>query len=194
MSVQLRTYADIARYLGITSATVSGWARKGWLATQGPWSPAEARAAADRSRQRAGRGSTAPHGTPSRWRAGCTCHACRRAHSHETRTRRAAARLQWWQTRQAPLLQALADGAPWADALAEAGVSSQAVHAHRKRSPQFAADLDRALMAGRDPRLDHGRAGAWRAGCRCPECRAHHESTRQLSSDTTGPTTKETTA
>lgn len=31
---------------------------------------------------------------------------------------------------------------------------------------------------GRGAVAAHGTAGAWRAGCRCPECREYHEGTR----------------
>lgn len=174
----LHTFADVARHVGVTPPTVRAWVEKGWLTASGPWTTADARAAAARSRQRAGRGAVAAHGTASRWRAGCSCEACRAAHNAESRDMREAARVEWWADREAPLLEALAGGVPWREALAEVGATAQAVTAHRYRSPAFAAALDAALMEGRDQSLEHGTAGAWRAGCRCPECREYHEGTR----------------
>lgn len=178
-AVQLRSYAEVARHVGVSSRTVQDWAAKGWLSGAGPWSAADARAAAARSRQRGGRGPSAAHRSASRWRAGCRCAECRAAHGEATKITREAARAAWWESREAPLLEALAGGARWADALAVVGATSPAVTGHRRRSVEFAAALDAALLEGRDPAIEHGTASAWRAGCRCPECREHHEGTRR---------------
>lgn len=172
------SFADVARRAGVTPATVRTWVGKGWLAASGPWTAADVRAAAARSRQQAGRGSSAAHGTPSRWRAGCTCELCRAAHTEDTKAAREASRVAWWQERERPLLDALASGAPFREAVAEVGATAQAVTAHRRRSSSFAAALDDALRQGRDGAIEHGRASAWRAGCRCPECREEHERSR----------------
>ena len=85
---------------------------------------------------------------------------------------------QWWQDREGPLLAEVAEGAPYGEVLRGHGVTAQAVTGHRRRSPEFARALDAALLAGRDPELSHGSATGWRAGCRCPECREHHERSR----------------
>lgn len=175
---EVGTFAGAARVARVTPATVRGWVAKGWLPKSGPWSVAEVRAAARRGRQRTGRGTTAEHGTASRWRAGCQCAACTAAHNEDTRARRAEARAQWWQDREGPLLAEVAEGAPYGEVLRGHGVTAQAITGHRRRSPEFARALDVALLAGRDPELSHGSATGWRAGCRCPECREHHERSR----------------
>ncbi|CVN86246.1 Uncharacterised protein [Streptococcus pneumoniae] len=91
---------DVARQVGVTPPTVRVWVEKGWLTATGPWTTADARAAAARSRQRAGRGAVAAHSTANRWRAGCSCEACRAAHNTESRDMREAARVEWWADRK----------------------------------------------------------------------------------------------
>lgn len=52
-------------------------------------------------------------------------------------------------------------------------VAYQRVYTHRVYDPEWGEALDEALMRGRDPGLEHGRAATYRLGsCRCPECRA----------------------
>jgi hypothetical protein len=51
-------------------------------------------------------------------------------------------------------------------------VSPQQIHAFASINPAFRAELDQALMAGRDKSLRHGSPTTYRLhGCRCPECR-----------------------
>lgn len=76
------------------------------------------------------------------------------------------------------LIEALARGSSYRAAAEEAGVTMHAITRHRQRDQEFAAAIDSALRAGRDPSLAHGSHGGWRAGCRCPECRAYHDATR----------------
>ena len=46
------------------------------------------------------------------------------------------------------------------------------VHRYRAYDPQWAIDVDQALMDGRDPNVPHGTANGYRwHKCRCPECR-----------------------
>ena len=174
----MHTLAAVARYAGVTPPTVRQWIEKGWLKASGPWTAGAVDAAAQRSRQRAGRGPQSAHGTASRWRAGCHCVACVEAHNADSRQSREAARRQWWEEREAPLVEAIRQGTAYREVLTELGISAQAVTAHRRRSETFARALDAALLEARDERLEHGTASGWRAGCRCPECRAHHEATR----------------
>lgn len=168
------TLAAAARLAGLTPPSIRLWIRKGWLSAEPPWTLEQLRAASDQSRQRPGSGSEAEHGTPTRWRGGCTCDACRDAHNEDTWSRRETARVLWWQSRTGPLLELLASGTPYGEALHELGLTAQAVTGHRRRDPGFAQALDEALMLGRDPDLSHGGSTAWRQGCRCPECREYH--------------------
>lgn len=83
-----------------------------------------------------------------------------------------------WAERGPRLCGLIAAGRPYREALGEVGVTAQAVTAHRRRDPGFAARLDVALYDGRDETLTHGSAMGWRQGCRCPECRDTHEASR----------------
>ena len=51
------------------------------------------------------------------------------------------------------------------------GLKTQRVASAIWRDPLLRTQLDDALMQGRDPRVQHGRRLAYRAGCWCPECR-----------------------
>lgn len=170
----LTSRAAAAREAGVTPMTVSGWISKGWL-TEPPWTPHQVAKAAERSTRTGRRGSSSEHGTPSRWRAGCPCEKCAAAHRADDAARLRTRRMAEWAEREPGLLADLAAGTRYSEALARAEVTAQAVTEHRRRDPGFAERLDQALMAGRDPGLDHGRPIAWRSGCRCPECRAEHE-------------------
>ncbi|MFI7398829.1 hypothetical protein ACI2K6_16750 [Microbacterium sp. NPDC006705] len=100
------------------------------------------------------------------------------AHNAESRQFREAARRQWWDEREESLLDAIRQGTAYREVLTELGITAQAVTAHRRSSETFVRALYAALLDARDERLEHGTASGWRAGCRCPECRAHHEATR----------------
>lgn len=178
---RVTTQAEAARLLGVTPMTVRRWISTGLLA-EPPWTRRTLRVAArlaTRRRETHGSppiGSSAEHGTASRWRAGCDCDACRAAHTGDTTSRRAAARATWWAQREAAFLDDLASGATYREALEAQEISANAVAARRRRDPTFAARLWDALEAGRDPSLEHGTSGAWRYGrCRCRECWEHHE-------------------
>lgn len=51
------------------------------------------------------------------------------------------------------------------------GVTTQKVASMIRRDLGLRAELDEALMEGRDPEVQHGRRLAYRKGCWCPECR-----------------------
>jgi len=51
------------------------------------------------------------------------------------------------------------------------GLTTQRVASAIRRDPILRAELDDALMQGRDPKIQHGRRLAYREGCWCPECR-----------------------
>lgn len=171
----IRTLVAAARIVGVTPGTIRLWLDRGWLRTSGPWTAQQVRRAAERAPHPGARGIQAAHGTPSRWRAGCPCDDCLAAHNAEIAELREAARFAWWADREKSLLEALASGERYSEALERLDITAQAVTAHRRRSPAFAAALDQALMAGRDPDLQHGAWPGWKGGCRCPECRELHE-------------------
>lgn len=166
-----------ANAIGAAATTVSQWVRTAKLGPP-PWTLTELRQVAASMRQTPGLRSE--HGTVSRWRAGCDCRRCTKAHLAELRTRRARASgndYDW--TKLAPLiLKAIAAGGRYSDVLDRLGVTSRAVTAYRVHHPQFAQKLDQALMQGRDETITHGCDRSWRAGCRCPECRQYHDNTR----------------
>lgn len=163
-----------ARLAGVGQRTIRRWIDAGLLAGPPPWTDAQVQQAAAAGGQPTRRGTREPHGTPARYDAGCDCPDCRRANTQEKKPTlpltQVAVELQ-------PVLDALAAGAGYAEALATHGYSRQRITALR-RWPVVTQALDTALMAGRDPDLDHGTPGAWRAGCRCPDCRTYHDIAR----------------
>ena len=76
------------------------------------------------------------------------------------------------------LCELLAAGARYGDAGHQVGATTREVAAYRRRDPAFAARLDAALIEGRDPDVAHGTSVGWGTGCRCPDCREHHETYR----------------
>ena len=82
-----------------------------------------------------------------------------------------------WKSLTPQFLALLASGEAYGRAVELIGESVQGVQWHRTRDSGFAKAVDAALMVGRDASLEHGGATAWRRGCRCPECREHHEQT-----------------
>lgn len=77
------------------------------------------------------------------------------------------------------LLQLLRDGASMHDACDRIGVTNKQVAAYTRAHPNWNADLNEALMAGRDPDLNHGTYRAYRYDkCRCPECRSAAKATK----------------
>lgn len=128
--------------------------------------------------RKVGRPATAEHGTASCWRAGCRCDACREAHYadlFETRARQHDDRLApVWDG----LLADLAGGMGYGEACERAEIPPAQLRRMLSRGrpidDERLAALDAALMEGRDEGLPHGTAMAWKAKCRCPECREAH--------------------
>jgi hypothetical protein len=69
------------------------------------------------------------------------------------------------------LLDGARDGQRFADVANRLGLTTQKVASAIGRDPVLRAELDAALMEGRDPTIQHGRRLAYRHGCWCPECR-----------------------
>lgn len=121
----------------------------------------------------------APHGTTQRWRNGCRCDACLDAHNLDTRDRRRVASAAQLDLIAANLVSRLAAGDPFAQVARDLGTTPTAIHGRASWDPAWAALIDAALIAGRDPLLNHGSASAYRHGrCRCPECRQFHTSSQ----------------
>jgi len=69
------------------------------------------------------------------------------------------------------LLEGARSGYKFASLTKRLGLTTQKVAAAIWRDPALRAELDQALMQGRDPKIQHGRRLAYREGCWCPECR-----------------------
>lgn len=164
----ITSYAAAARKAGVSARTISDWVTRGVLSAP-PWTRRELTAAA--RKRTATKPQSAEHGTASRWRAGCDCDACRDAHNRDSRDRRRAGRGDALAETWPLLLEAVAAGVPLGQACANVGLAAASLGRVLRPHPDLRAQLDAALMDGRDPDTDHGTQGAYRAGCRCPECR-----------------------
>jgi hypothetical protein len=69
------------------------------------------------------------------------------------------------------LLEGARSGYKFASVTNRLGLTTQKVAAAIWRDPALRAELDEALMQGRNPKIQHGRRLAYRQGCWCPECR-----------------------
>lgn len=69
------------------------------------------------------------------------------------------------------LLEGARSGRKFADVAKHLGVTTQKVAATISRDSALRAQLDEALMQGRDPKIRHGQRLAYREGCWCSECR-----------------------
>jgi len=70
------------------------------------------------------------------------------------------------------LLDGARAGQKFGDVANRVGLTTQKVASAIGRDPALRAELDEALMAGRDPQIQHGRRLGYRRGCWCPECRS----------------------
>jgi hypothetical protein len=116
------------------------------------------------------------------------CAVCRieRRRADADRRRRIAEAALPERTRLA-LLDVLRSGVPLSTACEGFGVSTVAVHRFRAHDAAWGLLLDEALMAGRDPNLEHGTEWAYRWGkCRCPECREWKAEARRWKPRTRG--------
>jgi DNA-binding transcriptional MerR regulator len=166
-----------ARIVGVSAATIRRWVNLGTLPT-GPWTQTQLKRAGQKSASVRRGVTTAEHGTLSRYRAGCECDICTAAHIAETRASLERRRRAEMNTVEPELLTRLSRGDAYRDVLDALEITAQLVTAHRRRDEAFSARLDRALLEGRRDDLNHGTGLAWKVGCRCPECRSHHEASR----------------
>lgn len=97
------------------------------------------------------------------------CLERRRAPDH--RRKRARAGQRFPRRVRTRLLAGLSAGGQLGEVCSQLGVSTVQVYGWRQYDPGWADALDAALMAGRNPELDHGTPSARWWGCRCPDCR-----------------------
>lgn len=168
---QLTTIRAAAGVAGVSVATVRWWISQGWLPAK-PWSRAQVSAVAAQRAPARPRG--VEHGTAECWRAGCTNPECRTAHRTEVELRRDTVRENVFPADARQRFLALVENGGEVSAAAEqVGVTHFVVWGRARKHEQFLAELDAALLAGRDPALPHGTAAAYRdARCKCSDCRA----------------------
>lgn len=105
--------------------------------------------------------------------AGSRCGPCRGLRRGPDHARRQElAHVLFPQRVRDQLLARLASGEHLTDVCADLDITSNRVHGFTAYHSGWADALDGALMAGRDPELDHGTVKGYRhQRCRCPECR-----------------------
>ncbi|WP_156150392.1 helix-turn-helix domain-containing protein [Gordonia sihwensis] len=185
MSALLPTMSAAGRHVGVDHGVIRHWIKIGLLpAVEGGWRPEDVEAAHQRWTPIVRR-PVVECGTVAGWRVaacrdedGRRCAACRAAHNNASRELRREHRAEYWAERVDAPCELLADGGTYTDVLEQLEITAQAVTGQRSVDPVFAARIDAALMQGRDPSLPHGSALAWKAKCRCPECREHHSRSR----------------
>ncbi len=113
------------------------------------------------------------HGKEARWVAGCNCNLCTAENRRNARDHvRAKAQARLPVGTRAALLEALAAGTPFKQALAELELTHFRVWGLARHDPAWSAALNEVLMATRRPGLTHGTPYAYFQGCVCPDCRA----------------------
>jgi hypothetical protein len=172
--VGIATYRQAAQAINRSSSAIEAWVRTGVL-TPPPWTTNQLTKAMQRVESHGGRENiTSPHGTENRWRTGCPCDLCRAAHSNASKEQRRTASLARIAPQRKRVLDILGSGGTFEDVKKETGLAPQALHGVAKFDAEWKGELDDALTRGRRTDLDHGTHMAWKAGCRCPECREFH--------------------
>jgi hypothetical protein len=70
------------------------------------------------------------------------------------------------------LLDLLAQGVPFKQALARIGVRAHQVWGRAHSDPKWGAELQATIDRARPSDINHGRQAGYRLGCRCSDCRA----------------------
>ena len=165
------SYRRAAQAAGVSAHTLASWVKSGLL-PEPPWTLeelAEATSSPESSRL------SAAHGTASRWRAGCSCPDCKQAHTVDIRQRhRDLADARFPVEQRTQFLELLARGLGFAEALDALGLTARTVWGSARRDEQWRRHLEETLMATRRTDLKHGSKAAFRAGCRCGDCRKSH--------------------
>jgi hypothetical protein len=120
------------------------------------------------------RGNRAPHGTITRWNAGCSCAECRRFQSDNARARgRRKAQKRLPRDVRQQLLAAIYAGKPFRTALRDLDLTPNQVWGLTKTDEKWSRLLEEALTATRRNDLKHGSNAAYVQGCVCKDCRDH---------------------
>jgi len=101
------------------------------------------------------------------------CDDCRRKRLRPDRKRRyAISRALFPRVLREAVLRELRKGQRLGQVCQTLRISPNQLHTFARINPWFRTELDEALMAGRDPGLNHGSESAYRIHrCRCPDCR-----------------------
>ena len=113
------------------------------------------------------------HGSTNRWRWGCRCLACKKAHVDHSRTSRRASRDVEFGKHETQVLTALASGETPESACAGTTLSIGKLYGRAKWDKDWRNRLDLAMTLGRLPGVPHGTETAYKKGCRCPDCRSN---------------------
>jgi hypothetical protein len=111
------------------------------------------------------------HGSTDRWRWGCRCLACKGAHVEHSRMSRRGSRDAEFAKHAEHVLSALASGETPESACAGTTLSAGKLYGRARWDEGWRNSLDVAMSSGRLPGVPHGTETAYKAGCRCPNCR-----------------------
>lgn len=166
---QIVTRRAAAGRADVTVRAIDAWVASGRLVPGPPWPTAVVdAAAATGSYPRRG----AACGTAERYRSGCSCDLCLEA--HRVARHRRTEKLFPAEMR-ARVLAALTAGELLPVVAEREGVSRKRIWGRKRWDAEWGEQLERALMAGRNPRIVHGGTTAYRDGvCFCWPCRARH--------------------
>jgi hypothetical protein len=162
-----------ARLLDMRPSSIFHWRRSGKIGPA-PWTLEELLAV----KHRVGapyrrRGVTTAHGSLSRVGAGCNCDECRAAGAAFQREReRRQAESQFPPEARSAVLDLIAQGVMFKQALAQVGVRAHQVWGRAHSDPNWGAALQATIDRARPTDINHGRQSGYRLGCRCSECRA----------------------
>jgi hypothetical protein len=163
-----------AAVCNVSPPVIRRWLSLG-LITEPPWTVEqlqEIRDLTDPEDRR--RGNRAPHGTITRWNAGCSCAQCRRFQSDTARERgRRQAQERLPADVRQQLLAAIYAGQPFRTVLRDLGLTSNQVWGLAQTDAKWAAALEAGLTATRRTDLKHGSNSAYKHGCVCKDCREH---------------------
>jgi hypothetical protein len=143
MASLIASVRQAAAFCNVSAPVVRRWLTLG-LIPEPPWTQTQLREVRDLTdAEDRRRGTSAAHGTITRWNAGCSCTQCRQFQSDEARARgrrRAQERLPADVRQQ--LLDAIYGGQPFRTVLRELGLTSNQVWGLTKTDEEWAAALE----------------------------------------------------
>jgi hypothetical protein len=173
-AVTITSVRRAAAVCNVSPPVVRRWLYLGLIASP-PWKVGqlhEVRDLTDPEGRR--RGNRAPHGTITRWNAGCSCAECRLFQSDDARARgRPKAQVRLPADVRQQLLDAICAGQPFRAALRDLELTPNQVWGLAMTNDQWSSQLDAALTATRREDLRHGTTAAYVRGCVCKDCREH---------------------